>query len=188
MYFFISEIGWMFRPHHHPTDFLLWKRRPRPRSSMLPAGRSAAPERLPPGFPIPAQPPCDLALTEPTKVLPEDPPHDCSLLRIHAQLPLLILIETEQPRRIHMHYLFHRLLLTNHNSTSSPLLQFSPEETTSRRLAPVFRGFISHHAANASVFTSSRAVQQCSCSSRFRFSSSSLNNFWQLSFQNPLYA
>lgn len=107
MYFFISEIGWMFRPHHHPTDFLLWKRRPRARSSMLPAGRSAAPERLPPGFPIPAQPPCDLALTEPTKVLPEDPPHDCSLLRIHAQLPLLILIETEQPRRIHMHYLFH---------------------------------------------------------------------------------
>ena len=54
MYFFISEIGWMFRPHHHPTDFLLWKRRPRARSSMLPAGRSAAPERLPPGFPIPA--------------------------------------------------------------------------------------------------------------------------------------
>lgn len=48
MYFFISEIGWMFRPHHHPTDFLLWKRRPRPRSSMLPAGRSArtAPARL----------------------------------------------------------------------------------------------------------------------------------------------
>ena len=111
-----------------------------------------------------------------------------TFLRLHAQLPLLILIETEQPRRIHMHYLFHGLLLTNHNSTSSPLLQFSPEETTSRRLAPVFRGFISHHAANASVFTSSRAVQQCSCSSRFRFSSSSLNNFWQLSFQNPLYA
>lgn len=54
MYFFISEIGWMFRPHHHPTDFLLWKRRPRPRSSMLPAGRSAAPERLPPGLPTPA--------------------------------------------------------------------------------------------------------------------------------------
>ena len=30
-----------------------------------------------------------------------------TFLRIHAQLPLLILIETEQPRRIHMHYLFH---------------------------------------------------------------------------------
>ena len=61
-------------------------------------------------------------------------------VRRHPQFPLLTLARsslltitcTRLPRRNHLHYLFHCLLLTNHNSTSSPLLQFSPEEANER--------------------------------------------------------